>query len=148
MQFKGKITGLEEIAVGLRHAADRVKDSARKQMHRSADKIVREAKLNTPVDRHNLEESIRKEVSYGDRRRLQITVIAGGEVNGVNVDQYAALIHEHYESMKPGKGTIAKRAKYPDRYIGSKFLERAERDNRQRLLDSMIETVKAVWYMK
>ncbi len=142
-----KITGFDEVAVGLRHAAQKVSDAARKQMHRSADKIVSEAKINTPVDEGNLEASIRKEISYDDKRRLQITVVAGGEVNGVNVDQYAVIIHEHYESMKPGPKTLEKMAKYPDHVIGSKFLERAAAKVEPRLKESMIALVKS-WDLK
>jgi hypothetical protein len=151
MNFKGVISGFEEIAVGLRHAADRVKDGARKQMHRSADKIVTAAKLYCPEDEGNLVASIRKEISYENRGRLQITVVCGGEINGVNVDQYAVIVHEHYEGMLvkgPGKNTLAKMAANPGVYIGSKFIERAADDNKPRLLESMIETVKAAWYMK
>ncbi len=142
-----KVTGFDEVAIGLRHAAQKVSDAARKQMHRSADKIVSEAKINTPVDEGNLEASIRKEISYDDKRRLQITVVAGGEVNGVNVDQYAVIIHEHYESMKPGPKTLEKMAKYPDHVIGSKFLERAAAKVEPRLKESMIALVKS-WDLK
>jgi hypothetical protein len=141
MKFKSKILGFEEVSIGLRHMADKVADASRKQMHRTADKIVKEAQLNAPVDLHNLEQSIHKDISYGERGRLKITVVAGGVVNGVNVDQYAALIHENYESMQPGAGTIAKRAANPGRYIGEKFLERAADDQRGKLEKAVIGIV-------
>ncbi len=143
-----KVTGFDEVAIGLRHAAQKVSDAARKQMHRSADKIVSEAKINAPEDKGNLAESIRKEISYDDKRRLQITIVAGGEVNGVDVDKYAILIHEHYESMKPGPKTLEKMAKYPEHIIGSRFLERAAAKVEARLKESMIALVRSEWNMK
>jgi len=140
-----KITGLNEIYLALNHAAERVADGARKAMHRGADEIVREAKLNTPVDEHNLEESIRKEVTYGFRGRLVINVIMGGMVNGVNVDNYAVEVHENYSQMKPGPGTVAKRQANPQRYVGEKFLERAGKDVRARLERNAIQVVRREW---
>jgi hypothetical protein len=148
MDPKIKITGLEEFRIGLRYASEKVKDASRKQMHRSADKIVREAQLNAPVDKHNIEESIHKEITYGLRGRLKIDIVAGGIVNGVNVDQYIALMHENYESYKPGKATLEKRAANPGRYIGSGFLSRAVEENKPRLIESLIDTVKTWWTLK
>jgi hypothetical protein len=140
-----KIHGLDQIHAALRHAGQRVSDTARKTMHAGADAIVRDAKLNAPVDERNLEKSIRKEIAYGFRGRLEIDVVVGGFVNGVNVDHYAALIHEHYSSMKPGPGTIAKQAANPQHLVGEKFLERAVRDNRTRLERDLVQAVFKEW---
>lgn len=133
--------GIEAVILRLRNLAQTVPDNARKVMHRGADRIVKEAKLNVPVDTHNLEESIRKEVDYGFRGRLKIDITCGGEVNGVNVDQYAVIVHENYEGMLkhgPGPGTLAKMAANPGRIIGSKFLERALEAERDKLNRAMI----------
>lgn len=132
-----KVTGVDAVVAELRYKAERIADNARKQMHRQADFIVEEARLNAPVDKHNLEKAIQKKVSYGYRGRLQIDIEVGGIVNGVNVDLYAAEIHENYESMNPGKGTIQKREDNPDRYVGGKFLERALEANRERVLKAI-----------
>jgi hypothetical protein len=126
-----KVSGISQTVAGLKHLGERVPDNARKAMHRLADNIVKDAKLFTPVDEHNLEESIRKEVTYGYRGRLQIEIVAGGMVNGVNVDQYVARIHENYEALNPGSGTIAKRNANPGVYIGEKFLSRAMTKHRK-----------------
>lgn len=122
MKIKMKVSGVNELKAAMRHAAGTVPDAARKQMHRGADRIVKEAQKNAPVDKHNLEESIRKEKSYGDRGRLQIDIVAGGEVNGVNVDEYAVIMHESDYNLGPG--SQAKQAGQQN-IVGRKFLERA-----------------------
>lgn len=147
MKVTMKASGFDQLYVALNHAADRVRDAARKQMHRGADIIVDEAKLNTPVDKHNLERSIRKEVNYGFRGRLQIQIVMGGIVNGVNVDEYAYEVHENYEDMGVGPGTAAKRLANPGRYVGSKFLERAMKDNQDKLQRGMISAVLKEWHL-
>lgn len=139
------VSGLDQIYAQINHAAARVTDGARKAMHRSADHIVREAKLNAPVDEHNLEESIRKEISYGFRGRLVINIIMGGMVNGVNVDNYAVFVHENYSSLQPGPKTRAKQEANPQRLVGEKFLARAVKDNRQRLERAVLSATLREW---
>lgn len=138
-----EVYGCEELQALMRDLAGRVPKQARKIIDRGADKIVKEAQLNAPVDEHNLEESIKKEKSYTqeDRRRLKVEIVAGGNVNGVNVDQYIMLVHENYESLKPGPGTLAKRAANPGRYIGSKFLDRAVKDMMPKIQAQMVEAI-------
>jgi HK97 gp10 family phage protein len=136
-----KVTGLDELLVKFEHAAQKVPDNARKVMHREAAKVVKKAQLYAPVDKHNLEKAIHIEKSYGTRGRLSISIVVGGVVDGVNVDQYAALIHENYESMKPGAETIAKRDANPGVDIGRKFLERAAAESKKRLESALIKSV-------
>jgi hypothetical protein len=135
------VIGAEEVMLALRNLAKVVPDHARRTMHNVADKIVDLAKQQAPVDLHNLEDSIHKEVSYNDQRRLQIDIIAGGVVNGVDVGEYVTRIHEDYSSMNPGKGTIAKRAANPGVHVGEKFLERAYDFYERKLNKMMIEAV-------
>lgn len=141
MKMKMGISGVDQLVAQLRNMAVKVPETARKTMHRGADKIVEEAKLNAPVDKHNLEASIKKEVSYGDHGRLQIDIVVGGVVNGVDVDQYAMLVHENYESMTPGPGTIAKQKANPWRLVGGRFLERAVQKYREKLARDVILAV-------
>lgn len=138
MNTKMTITGADELTAQLRYLAQKVPAGARKVMHRQSEIIVEEAKLNAPVDTHELEDSIRLDKGYEDRGRLKIDIVVGGMVRGVDVDQYAMLIHENYESMKPGPGTIAKRAANPGRYVGGKFLERAVDAQMPKLQKAMI----------
>lgn len=142
------VAGAGEVVTQLFHAGERVKDGARKAMHRVSDRIVKEAKLNCPVDKHNLEESIHAEKDYERNGRLTIKIVVGGTVNGVNVDAYAAEVHEHYESMHPGPGTIAKRIANPSRYVGEKFLERAVKDNEEYIFAHILAQVSNDWTAK
>lgn len=149
MEIKAKITGLEEVSVALRHMAERVINGSKQQMERSGKKIVENAKNYCPEDKGNLVESIRMVKTYELNNRKQIIIIAGGVVNGVNVDQYAALIHEHYESIlygKDGKGpsdkTKEKMARFPGK-VGSGFLTRAADEVEPRLRETLIALVKS-----
>lgn len=136
-----KVSGLDELFVKLVHGATKVKDNARKVMHRQGDAIQKRAVLYAPVDEGFLEKSIHVEKGYEDNGRLVIAIVAGGIVEGKNVDAYAALIHENYESMKPGPNTIAKRAANPGVYIGGKFLDRAANDSKEKLEKALIKAV-------
>ncbi len=136
-----QVYGCEELQLLMKEMAGRVPKQARKILDRGADKIVKEAKLNTPVDDLELEDSIRKEKSYEDRGRMRVEIVVGGTVRDVNVDNYAMLIHENYESMNPGPETIAKRAANPGRDIGSKFLERAVDDMMPKIQKQMIAAI-------
>ncbi|MCP1540061.1 hypothetical protein [Methylorubrum extorquens] len=141
--MKMQVAGTKSLLAELLNIGEKVPDNARKVMHRNADKIIEEAVLNAPVDKHNLEQAIRKRISYQStfRKRLKIDIEVGGIVNGVNVDEYAMQIHENYGSMNPGKGTIAKRDANPGRFIGEKFLERAVEAVEGKLRPSLIQAV-------
>ena len=148
-----KVTGIEKLRVEFRNIADKVPDAARGQMRRSAARIVEEAKLNTPEDDKLLVQSIKILKDYGTRGRLQIDIVAGGgEVLGpdgmVNLDQYAALVHENYESgvaykNGPGARTLRKMARNPGRIIGSGFLTRAADAEEPKLAKKMITVLQA-----
>jgi len=142
MKINMKVKGIDQLIAQLRHTAEKVSDSARKTMHREADRIVEQARLYAPVDKHNLEESIRKDVHYGHRGRLQIDIVMGGIVNGVNVDTYAVEVHENYDDARPGPGTQAKRDANPGVHIGRKFLTRAMEERAPILQRAMISAVE------
>ena len=145
MNIDIKVKGLGDLTVALRHAGERVSDTARKTMHRQADRIVKRAQLYAPVDKHNLEKSIHKEVAYGDRGRLEINIVAGGFVNGVNVDEYVIQVHENYQNMGPG--TLAKQAANPGVVVGRLFLKRALEENREKLEQAVISAVLKEWHL-
>ncbi len=134
-------SGCDQVMAMLRMAATKVPDNARKVMHREADKIVKLAKRMTPEDDAELMDAIHKEVSYETRGRLKIDIVVGGVVRGVNVDRYAAQIHENYESMKPGPVTILKRQIEADVYVGEKFLERAVSESAPKLRKALIDGI-------
>jgi len=141
-----KVIGAEQLQAVLRNIGKKVPENARKVMHRGADKIVERAKLFAPHDTGALEDSIHKEVSYESAfgGRLAIDVIAGGFVDGVNVDDYASEVHENYDTKNEGPGTIAKQNEHPDVLVGGKFLERAVDEQEPKLQANMIETIVAV----
>src|SRR4029077_19140389 len=97
--------------------------------------------LNAPDDDGQLESSIHLEKGYEDNGRMMSALIAGGIVDGIKVDAYATLIHENYESMKPGPNTIAKRDANPGVYVGGKFLDRAADDSAEKLEKALIKVV-------
>jgi hypothetical protein len=144
MKMGMKTTGANELAAALFSKAKKVPDNARKVMHAQAKIIVREAKLNAPVDDRELEDSIAIKKSYEERGRLRIEIVAGGVVRGVDVSRYAMIIHENYEGQLkngPGKNTLAKMAANPGRWIGSKFLERARQAQQKKLMSALIHSV-------
>lgn len=143
MRMKMEEFGCDELIVTLTNIARKVPETGRKTMHRGADKIIKEAQLNAPVDKHNLEQSITKEIGYDQDQggRLTIIIRVGGSVNGVDVEEYAMSVHENYGDMTPGPGTIAKREANPGRYVGEKFLQRAVEDQRQKLMKAMIDAI-------
>lgn len=125
MDIKFKVTGYNDVRARLQYIAKKVPENGRKVMHAMADVVVKQAKINAPRDKANLEESIRKEVQYGYLGRLSLQIVMGGTVNGVNVDEYAIQVHENYDDANPGPTTQYKRTLYPGEFIGSKFLDRA-----------------------
>jgi len=136
------------VLLALRNVADRVPANARKTLRRTADRIVKVAKDYVPEDTSALMNSIRAEYTYADRGRLQVSIVVGGQaevlVRGrlVNLDQYATIIHEHYEDMLvygPGERTEEKMARFPGK-VGSKFLTRAYEENRALLDRDLITT--------
>lgn len=135
--------------VQLRNTSRRVTDAARSAMLRAADRIVKLAKLQAPHDTGALEESIRIERTYGERRRLQIDIIAGGNVmvesqgRMIDLNQYAFEIHERYEEIhpKPGRNTLAKMQANPGVQIGSGFLSRAVAKERAKLETYLIDAI-------
>lgn len=139
--IKMHVTGANRLAAELRNVGERVVENARKTMNASALRVVKQAKINAPVDDHELEDSIHIEKTYADRGRLQIEIVAGGIVRGVDVDDYAAIIHEDYASMTPGPKTVEKRLQHPSAYIGEGFLERALQNENDKLTARLIGVV-------
>lgn len=143
MEVKITAKGFGEVRAMLRNMAERVPDIARAHFKRAAARIVKQAKINVPEDEGHLMNSIRIEKTYGDRGRLQIDIIAGGQTvtthkgREVDLDQYAILVHEAYETevapYGPGENTSAKMAAHPEAVIGSGFLRRAVDEEERRI---------------
>lgn len=149
-----KINGVGHVKTMLRNIAHRVPDIARGQMKRSAARVVKLAKIMVPEDEGLLRDSIRIEKTYGDRGRLQIDVIAGNAMavkasgRQINLDQYALLVHEAYEtsvaSKGPGPRTREKMAQHPNIKIGSGFLFRAMQTEDESFTRVMVQIINNV----
>jgi len=142
---KATITGVGQVKARLRNIAEKVPDHAARTMRTIAAKIEKQSKLQCPHDDGELEDSIHQEVMIDEtNRRLVIDIVAGGVVRGVDVDQYAVIIHENYEGQLkhgPGKNTLAKMAANPGVVIGSKFIQRAVDDAEPKLVKATIEAI-------
>ncbi len=146
MRFSTRLTGFSEVREMLRSVGEKVPDVARGMMKRSANRIVKQAKINTPEESGALVESIRIEKSYGTRGRLQIDIVAGGLPE---LESYALLVHEDYEGSVayvngPGPRTREKMAANPNAIIGSGVLSRDYEQERDNLIQRMMEMVNEV----
>jgi 5-hydroxyisourate hydrolase-like protein (transthyretin family) len=127
------------VAARMQRLGEKVFRGVKARLKQLAEHVREEAELNAPVDEGNLELSIQVVPHRDERRRMVYDVVAGGTVDGVDVNEYVVLMHENYEEIisaeetdKQGrvrrKNTKAKQAANPDRYVGGKFLERAATD--------------------
>lgn len=152
METRFKISGFEEISAALRNLGEKSKDHAARTMRRGAARIVASAKNYVPEDTGRLSESIRAEDDVdASNRRLKINIMVGGVVRGVDTDRYAAIIHEHYESMiggKYGKGpsptTLSKMQRFPGK-VGSHFLHTAVEEQRPSIEAETLTVVNTDW---
>jgi hypothetical protein len=143
--FKVDELSFRRVEVGLKNIGERVPNHASRAMRRAANRIVKKARIFVPEDTQALKDSIRVETSRGVRGRLMVSVIAGGQevitIKGrqVNLDQYAAIIHEAYSEMTPGEETLKKMELHPGVHIGEGFLSRASDEEGDVLRQNMIE---------
>jgi len=150
-----KITGLTDVRLELRQIGERAVSHAARQMREISEKIAKRAKEYVSEDSEALKESIRAvEDRKGIRGRLQIDVIAGGKTADrdaehayqvdVDLDQYAWIIHENYEAMKPGKKTVAKMERVGRDKVGSGFIRRAAGDERENLRKQLFDGFRMI----
>lgn len=142
------VKGFDNVRIALNSFGRRVHEGARGAMRRSGPRIVERARLFVPEDTEALKNSIRIEKVYGDRGRLQLQVVAGDatviEANGreINLDSYAAIIHEAYGLMQPGERTLQKMRDNPGVHIGEQFLTRAAEQEAETLREKIVEIIR------
>ena len=142
-----RVKGANEVKTELRHTAERVADKARGAMRRAAQRILTQARINAPRDKWNLEEAIQITRTVGERGRLQLDIDIVPTINGVNVQQYAIIMHENYDSIATSddpearQGTKEKQRQYPNNLIGEKFLERAADAEEKTLTKNIISVI-------
>lgn len=148
--FKVDELAFSKVVLGLRNISIRSSDHAARTMRSAAERIVKRARLYVPEDTEALKNSIRLQESRGARGRLQIDVVVGGQsvvtIKGrvVNLDQYAAIIHERYGDFQPGPKTIIKREQNPGAIIGEGFLTRAGDDEKASLSREVIAGITSI----
>lgn len=136
LEFKGGYTP-ENLAFVLRQGGERVVRRARETMKREADLIVKLAKSNAPVDKGDLEESIRAERTYEDNQRLQIAVIVGGVGD---VDSYALAMEEGLAPYGSGAFNLGPRSREKaaaGNDVGGKYLERAWLEREEKIPENI-----------
>ena len=140
------------VELGLKNIAFLVPDHAARTMRRVAQRIVNKAKDYVPEDTAALRDSIRLDAIRGNFGRLEITVIVGGqqivnaEGRSIDLDQYAAIVHEAYENMLvygPGERTLEKMEQFPGK-VGSRFLTRAAEEEAKTLDRALIEGITKI----
>ena len=136
MKIKMSVQGADTVRAELRNGAKKVQENSRKEMHRAADRIVKQAKLNAPVESGSLEESIRKERSTGDNGRLQIDVVAGE-----GLEPYATIMHE--SDYKLGPDSQDKQDQLPGVKVGRKYLSRAVTKENKTIREGIAASVSA-----
>lgn len=113
---------LEDSSVITRRESKRV-------LRQGAKDIMEASKQMAPVDDGELEEAHEIAVVRLNKDDMEVEITVGGNVGGVDVDEYA---WEQHETLTPagdwqlGKRSQAKNASNPpNRSVGGKFLERA-----------------------
>lgn len=157
MKANIRVSGFAFVKAQMQNLAHRLPDSARGEMKRAANRIVKRARIYVPEDEGDLMDSIRIEKSYDQSRggRLVIGVIAGNETvvkaygRVVDLNQYAALVHEAYETEVayvngPGERTLEKMRQHPNAIIGSGFLSRAAEEEQPKLIESLIQITNSI----
>jgi hypothetical protein len=134
---------IDKLRVSLFRKADMVEEAVEAAVEIAAQLIADEAKANVPVDTHNLEEAIH--VANRQTRRGNHAVdieVSGPGSEGRDVEEYAMEVHESYQNMTPGPGTIAKRAADPTHYVGEKYMERAVETKKKEAVEIVKTAVK------
>lgn len=126
-----RITNMTEVVYALQLTDRLVNDQAREVMKQGAEKIKNDARHFAPVEFHGIEKALKLLPSQGNRYSLRMTVAVTGVVNGRNIDEYAAIVHE-YAWHKRGPLT---RLKGPQ--AGPRYLVRAVNKNKKTILDGL-----------
>lgn len=129
--FKGQ--GAAEVSAAFARVSDLTGPSALRHMRQVSKLIMEQSQKNCPRDfkgphgRHSmpgleLERAHHIEEEYGDMRRIESSIEVGGDVDGVNVDDYAEIMEQG--SYNLGPASIQKMAENGCE-VGEKYLERA-----------------------
>lgn len=132
-----RIKNKREVVLALQYVDKEVNHETRKAFMEAAELVKKTTVEYAPIDEGNLEESVRI-VRFGgnNQYRMRLTIAVGGMMNGRNVSEYAAYVHEYTWDMR---GPLTK-AKGPK--AGPRYLFRAMRDQEkevQKILEAAMK---------
>lgn len=139
LRFKGlDANGLARL---LRQADKTARNEAFAAMRDATYEIKDISVKQAPVDTGELEAAHRVVINRNQSLKAHYAIEVGGTVNGVNVDEYAEIIHEGLGWSKLGPASLAKAATVAPLIVGPHFLWRAfdgrVKDTIQRVEEAM-----------
>ena len=119
----------DDFAEFLEDSSTITRRESKRVLRQGAKDIMEASKQMAPIDDGELEEAHEIAVVRLNKDEMEVEITVGGNVGGVDVDEYA---WEQHESLTPagdwqlGPRSKAKNASNPaNRPVGGKFLERA-----------------------
>lgn len=110
----------------------------REETYRIKEISVKQA----PVDTGELEAAHQVKIHRNHTDKAHYNIVVSGVINGVNVDDYARVIHEGIGWYHLGDKSKIKQGQVAPLRVGEKFLERALADNET----NIIRAVHAAMY--
>lgn len=117
-----------------RAAGDQLKRDVRAEVREAAREIMERSRQFAPVDKGNLEAAHNLRTRRSNSTSLEIDISVGGSVGGVNVSQYAMIMHEGEYNV--GELSQAKAAALGV-FVGPKFLERALEEGEPKVIQAL-----------
>jgi hypothetical protein len=140
MRFKGLTP--TDLARLLKEAELEGRKSAFDVMREETTKVKEISQAQAPYDDGQLEAAHRIIIRRNQSNKASYIIEVGGTVNGVNVDEYAEIIHEGIGWTKLGKESDAKQARVSPLIVGDHFLSRAFDDRKDLIIKRVEEAVR------
>lgn len=138
MAFKWKGPSARALSNALAQADREGRARARDAAHTEASFIMEIAEDQAPFDTGELEKAFKLNINRLRSDRTIFNVEVGGMVDGVNVDEYAWVMHE--ASYKLGPGSLAKQSGV-GRLVGPKYLERAYDEREGPMMSAILQAL-------
>lgn len=134
--IKYKTLKPNQLAFLLDNAAKSGREAAFATMKAETHRIKDISVMQAPVDTGELEAAHKVVINRNQTNKAHYNITVGGVVNGVNVDEYAQIIHDGIGWWKLGPKSIEKQGRVPV-LVGQDFLRRAIRDNEAKLINAV-----------
>ena len=136
----------ENIIAEFERSATITRRESKKSLRRGAKDILEVSKSQAPIDDGQLEKAHELSIVRLNKDEMGVEITVGGTVDGVDVDFYAAEVHER---MAPyGDINLGPRSRAKDdaktvahRFVGGKFLERAADELQEGIIQSVANTL-------